>query len=111
MILVISSSSAALVGLGEASAIAGLAEREGVATAGSAVCETSAPSSPKKCTSALICAMLASDKGTSSGFISKALRKDIGWSGTILWTHNEIVPLVDDYVDYYNNERGQERLN
>ena len=41
MILVISSSSVALVGLGGASAIAGSAEREGVATAGSAVCETS----------------------------------------------------------------------
>ena len=26
-------------------------------------------------------------------------------------THGEIVGLVDDYVDYYNNERGQERLN
>ena len=25
--------------------------------------------------------------------------------------HGEIVGLVDEYVDYYNNERGQERLN
>ena len=24
--------------------------------------------------------------------------------------HNEIAALVDDYIDYYNNERGQERL-
>ena len=26
-------------------------------------------------------------------------------------THNEIIALVDDYIDYYNNERGQKRLN
>lgn len=25
-------------------------------------------------------------------------------------SHKEIVPLIDNYVDYYNNERGQERL-
>ena len=26
-------------------------------------------------------------------------------------THNEVICRVDEYIDYYNNERGQKRLN
>jgi putative transposase len=36
------------------------------------------------------------------------MKRDIGPTGGL--THDEIVELVDDYVDYYNNERGKERL-
>ncbi len=36
------------------------------------------------------------------------MKREIAPTGDLM--HEEIVRLVDDYVDYYNNERGKERL-
>lgn len=37
------------------------------------------------------------------------LKEQVGPIGNM--AHSEVAALVDDYADYYNNERGQERLN